>query len=159
MSNATCQKEAFPLAGNLSKPDIWPRAMLTIDNTTDHKAGGAILTIPKALSAAGHYPVLDNAVMHSFLHAATFAHRVSRLMPDVVLGSEAYREFMLLDGIMWQRTRRMARIEMDNAKTAINLASLGQAQAKATLRLAKEVAAALRPSLCGVQNTPDSNEW
>lgn len=76
MSNATCQKEAFPLAGNLSKPDIWPWAMLTIDNTTDRKAGGAILTIPKALSAAGHYPVLDNAVMHSFFHAATFAHRV-----------------------------------------------------------------------------------
>jgi hypothetical protein len=83
---------------------------------------------------------------------------LSRLMPDVALGSEAYREFMLLDGIMWQRTRRMARIEIDNAKTAINLASLGQAQAKATLRLAKEVAAALRPSLCGVQNTPDSNK-
>ncbi len=68
---------------------------------------------------------------------------LSRLMPDAALGSEAYRERMLLDGIMWQHTKRIARTELDNAKAALALASLGQAQAKAALRLAKEVSAAL----------------
>lgn len=87
MSNATCQKEASTLAGrlsvlgtgyawNLSKPDIETGAMLTITNINRRMAGGAILTIPKAPCATGHYPVLDNAVMHGVLHAATFAHRV-----------------------------------------------------------------------------------
>lgn len=80
----------------------------------------------------------------------TIAERVGELlplMPDAALGSETYREFMLLDGIMWQHTKRIARIELVNTKTALTLAIPGQAQAKATLRLARAQLAAKRKNL------------
>ncbi|WP_431224468.1 hypothetical protein ACQ86O_05740 [Serratia sp. L9] len=126
-------------------------------NTNAVKHGERSRRAFSSLVGSGQLPPLVS-LRASNLMIAERVGELSRLMPSPAFGPAAYRELMLLDGIMWQRTRRMARIEMDNAKTAINLASLGRDQAKATLRLAKEVSAALRPSLCGVQNTPDSKK-
>ncbi len=78
MINATCQKEASTLAGSSSQFGTRYAWSLTKPDIRSRLAGGEILTIPKVLSADGHYPVLDNAVMHCFLHAATFAHRVCK---------------------------------------------------------------------------------
>jgi hypothetical protein len=80
MINATYQKEAFPLAGylstveivcawNLTKPDIDTGAMLTIDNTNCRIAGGAILTIPKVLSAVDNAHRVYNVEKAGFLES------------------------------------------------------------------------------------------
>lgn len=36
--------------------------------------------------------------------------------------TEAWRELMLLDGIMWQHTRRMFRIELETVRSKLRLA-------------------------------------
>lgn len=80
MINATYQKEAFPLAGylskvgivdawNLTKPDISTGAMLTIDNTNCRIAGCSILTIPMVLSAVDNAHWVYNVEKAGFLES------------------------------------------------------------------------------------------
>ncbi|WP_072010882.1 MULTISPECIES: hypothetical protein [unclassified Serratia (in: enterobacteria)] len=47
------------------------------------------------------------------------------------------RELMLLDGIMWQHTRRMAKLELGKSRLALKLARLELAQVKSQLAQAK----------------------
>ncbi|WP_232785368.1 MULTISPECIES: hypothetical protein [unclassified Serratia (in: enterobacteria)] len=53
--------------------------------------------------------------------------------------TEAWRELVLLDGIMWQHTRRISCLELRKTKSALNLARLELARAKSRLAQAKSV--------------------
>lgn len=60
-----------------------------------------------------------------------------RMKQSSVSDPAAWRELMLLDGIMWQHTHRMARLKKFEARLVLNMSRLELAQTKAQLAQAK----------------------
>lgn len=89
------------------------------------------------LAGAEGFPLVTS-LRASNLVIAERAGELSRIEPHPY--TEAWRELMLLDGIMWQHTRRMFRIELEALRSKLRLA-------KATKRSGGKKATSHTPDL------------
>ncbi|MDK2377302.1 hypothetical protein [Serratia fonticola] len=122
-----------------------PGAGAPLGNTNAVKHGERSRRAFTSLVGRGQLPPLVS-LRASNLMIAERVGELSRLMPSAAFGSTTYRELMLLDGIMWQRARRMSRIELGKTKLALNLTLLELARAKSHLMRAMALKAQQQPN-------------
>ena len=96
-----------------------PGAGAPLGNTNAVKHGERSRQAFSSLVGSGQLPPLVS-LRASNLMIAERVGELSRIEPHP--HTEAWRELMLLDGIMWQHTRRMFSIELNTVRSKLRLA-------------------------------------